>query len=60
MLKVDTDVPMSIRFERAVKKVKNLPMPEKIDLLVKAKLISQADADAAKKKLAKEKLKGKS
>lgn len=51
MNKTAKQVPMSLQIERAVKALKKLPMADKIDLLVKANLISPAKAESAKAKL---------
>jgi hypothetical protein len=42
----------SVKIGRAVKRLKTLPMADKIQLLVKADLMSQEEADKAKRRLA--------
>jgi hypothetical protein len=42
----------SLRIKRAVKKLEAMPMADRIQLLVKAKLMTQEEADQAKRNLA--------
>lgn len=46
-----SELPNSMKFKKAVSKVKALPASARIDLMVKAKLISPARAQRAKAKL---------
>ncbi len=42
----------SLKIKGAVRKLKAMPMTDRVQLLVKAKLMSQDEADQAKRKLA--------
>ena len=42
----------SVKIKRAVTRLKNMPMEDRIQLMVKARLMTQEEADQAKRNLA--------